>query len=353
VSCADHPTVQAAALSNLGHLEQKAGGHDHRAAEIAEDYYLQALVADPSFVDALFNYGTLLDSLSRFDDAAAQYRAVLVHRPDHGTAQLNLANCMFHKGDLQSAIEAQSRLWKDESKSLESRISALNNAGQVYRDAGEHGEALRMFAMALELLPGDALTIANALQARRTLCAWHGMGELQQRLVAATKLELAGKEERNSTSGRSIKGPGVSLQPYDALLMPEISLEQQRDVAIAHASPWNSASLLRRRTELLSACEEEEVTHPPAAKKVRVLYLGFDFREHPMGHLTKGLVTGHNQEAFYTAVASYGDADGSPIRQRFQTEVDSFLELRGVADREASELMTKESPDIVIDLMVH
>ena len=47
---------------------------------------------------------------------------------------------------------------------LDAKVSALNNMGQVYRDAGDHGAAQRSFLAAMDLNPSDSASLANLLQ---------------------------------------------------------------------------------------------------------------------------------------------------------------------------------------------
>jgi len=188
----EHPSVQATAYSNLGNFEQRNAGKDLRAAADSERYFQKAIELDPNFVDAWYNLGTLYDALGRYDDAMSTYEQVLALSPTHQTAMLNLANSYFRKGELAQAVEIQQRMVNmgSDTMSVQAKVSALNNMGQVYRDAGDHASAQSSFLAAMQLDPLDSASLANLLQARRTLCYWEGLEEHHMMLVNATVNEL-------------------------------------------------------------------------------------------------------------------------------------------------------------------
>ena len=359
VPAADHKSLVATALSNLGHLEQKVSGKDLIATARAESYYRRALEADPTFVDALFNLGTLLDGLGRFVESVGVYTQVLELCPAHSTALLNLANANFHRGDWAGAVAVQRRLTVADGMPFSARRMGLINMGQVYRSAGEHAAALRTFEVVMEMGDGgDAVAIASALQARRSLCSWANLSVLEDELLAATRAEL---EHLRSRSPGTLRPPslswggddatkvafGLSVQPYDALLMAHVSLALQAEIASAHARPFESAGLVKQ-----GQCGADR-----AADRVtglRVAYLSFDFREHPMGFLTAALVTGHALAGRVNASAvSYGEDDGSALRQRIKAGVEVFLDVFGRSDVEAAAAMADMRPHILVDLMAH
>ncbi len=92
--------------------------------------------------------------------------------------------------------------------------------------------------------------------------------------------------------------------------------------------------------------------HPPL--RLNVVYLSFDFREHPMGYLTKGLVCGHNESRIASLIASYGRDDGSPPRKFIEqcaSRVGRFLDIRDLTDWNAALKIYETSPNILVDFM--
>ena len=57
---------EATALSNLGHITHRRSNKDPAEMARAEVLFERAVRADPTFVDAQYNYGVLLDELGRY-----------------------------------------------------------------------------------------------------------------------------------------------------------------------------------------------------------------------------------------------------------------------------------------------
>ena len=112
-----------------------------RAAADALPLFDAAIRADPTFVDALYNRGTLREELGDPERAAADYEATLALSPRHENARLNLANCRFALGDHTAAARLQRQLADaalgDSAAPLHTRLKALHNLGQTYTSRRE------------------------------------------------------------------------------------------------------------------------------------------------------------------------------------------------------------------------
>lgn len=88
-------------------------------------------------------------------------------------------------------------------------------------------------------------------------------------------------------------------------------------------------------------------------KKLRLGYLSYDFRTHPMGQLTVRLFEDHNRSCFHAFALSYGPNDASEWRRRIEAASDGFLDMETLGDYDAAKAAAELNIDIVIDLMVH
>lgn len=91
----------------------------------------------------------------------------------------------------------------------------------------------------------------------------------------------------------------------------------------------------------------------PPPSPLRITYLSYDFRDHPMGHLTQGIVTSHTAGRVVVQAASYGPADNSTYRRRIASGVDRFDDMEGEGELQAACHRIAEAfgPHIVVDLM--
>ncbi|KAJ1462789.1 glycosyl transferase family 41-domain-containing protein [Pelagophyceae sp. CCMP2097] len=343
VRCADHPKLLSQALSNLGHNIHRTARGDVGALSAAFDALEAAVAADGNFVDARFNFGSLLQDLGRRADARREYEAALALDPKHENARLNLANLFFADGDSTAAARLQQSLVDDASLSMSVRVDALNNLGQTFRDAGEHARAADFFRRALELGRGDSdetpTSLSNLITARRTLCSWEGHETLQLELVRATRRALR-KFRAQLAAGAvpSRRGAGLGLMPYDATLLGAAPSALVTELARFHliskfAGRKRAAGAQRR----------------PGA--LRVGYLSFDLREHPMGYLTRRLLS--SPRYVQVVALSYGEDDNSTIRKRAETMTSAFVELKDTSVTTAAALVEAQGLDVVFDLMAH
>lgn len=87
-------------------------------------------------------------------------------------------------------------------------------------------------------------------------------------------------------------------------------------------------------------------------RTLRVGYLSYDWRDHPMGRLTKQLVTSHSLDIDSVSF-SYGFDDHSDIRQ-YVSSHSKFVDIAAVrSNREAAKLLDSYSLDILVDLTGH
>jgi predicted O-linked N-acetylglucosamine transferase (SPINDLY family) len=90
----------------------------------------------------------------------------------------------------------------------------------------------------------------------------------------------------------------------------------------------------------------EKYNHP----KKRVCFISGDFREHPVGYLSIGLIETFNKKDFETFGIFTGKGDGSNLWQRFCCGFDNFLNCSTKTDLEIARLIRSLEIDYLIDL---
>ena len=82
--------------------------------------------------------------------------------------------------------------------------------------------------------------------------------------------------------------------------------------------------------------------------KLRIGYLSFDFRNHPMGYLTLGLLRDTNRSLFVVTAYQYGVNDKSKQRERLVAAADTFRDVRTSTDFHAAAVMAE--PRVALDV---
>ena len=75
--------------------------------------------------------------------------------------------------------------------------------------------------------------------------------------------------------------------------------------------------------------------------KLRIGYLSFDFRNHPMGHLTLGLLRDTDRSKFVVSAYQYGNDDKSKQRERLVAAADIFRDVRTMTDFHAAAIIAE------------
>jgi tetratricopeptide (TPR) repeat protein len=94
-------------------FQEAAEAQQHRDAALAVRKYQELLRLHPEVLAAHANLGLVFDSLGRFDEAVAQFRAAVALAPGDRSLRTNLAMAYYQKGDLPNAIQEFSSLLKD------------------------------------------------------------------------------------------------------------------------------------------------------------------------------------------------------------------------------------------------
>jgi len=149
------------AYNNLGFYLSNHG----RAAEGMTNY-LQSLVINGSYMDALNNVGFALAGQRRFAEAIPYYEAALRASPRHPEVENNLGNALAELGRVDEAV----RHYETALARNPDHADANNNLGIALAMRGRLDEAVVRFRRALRAKPDDAgsySNLGNALAAQQ------------------------------------------------------------------------------------------------------------------------------------------------------------------------------------------
>ncbi|DAZ99932.1 TPA: hypothetical protein N0F65_008739 [Lagenidium giganteum] len=319
----------AAMHNNIGFIIREENQQSISLALDAIAHFDVSLEAVPDDVGALYNKASALHCMRRDVEAEALLRRVIAVDPRHVSAHTDLGAIHFARGDHEQAIYHQDQVINNPMATTTAIMGAFNNKGHFYKENGFLVEALKVHEQALVVAPEDAMALGNIVTAQRTLCIWNASEELHDRLVDLIDNELRHRPR------------GVSFLPYDATLL-WLSDAFRKRIAMAHSLAVEQAQTL-----------ELPVHQRQPGAPLKIGYLSFDFREHPMGHLTLGLLEHHRATRVEHLCYSYGPNDGSEWRQRAERSCTMFTDLVGASDIDAAIKIAIDDLDILVDLMAH
>jgi tetratricopeptide (TPR) repeat protein/ADP-heptose:LPS heptosyltransferase len=125
--------------------------HHQRAGRLEQAcvLYAQALQANPQLLDALNNWGVLLNSMGRHAEALAVFERQVAQAPDHARSHANCGVALRALGRLDDALKAYQAAIRCDAKFH----PAYNNLGNLLYTQGQFADALQQFETACRLSP--------------------------------------------------------------------------------------------------------------------------------------------------------------------------------------------------------
>ena len=268
-----------------------------------------------------------------------------------GLANLNIGNNLFR---LHRFAEA-SRWYKRAVETMPvddtvNQITALSNMGQCIREMGDYPQSLETFDRAMtyvntsQLKPLDVWIINNMFALMTIASHWKNYEQLENLLMK--NFHRAGLYEKDSES---------LLDLYTFSLQRYVSLEIDKQAALVGcANSLVDPKMNISRPSLSSLEDMKSLSNEIALNKLSIGYISYDWRNHPMGRLTKRLVLAHNKSTINTFLFSYGLNDGSRIRKDIEKHAEQFFDILNYnTNKEAAEFIRSFQLDILVDITSH
>ncbi|GMF26196.1 unnamed protein product [Phytophthora lilii] len=330
--------------NNLGYIARDRGKWSFAYSLEALQHFDAALEINPEFVGALYNKGSVLLALRRDLEARDVLLKVLELEPDHREAHLDLGRIYFEHGKLEKALEHEDFVIKM-AETEEEKLQGMHNKGIFLMEYNLLARAMDVYNEVLTVNPVESYVMVDLMKAKRSLCDWKDMEMLEDRVVKRAEQQL----------DFEIPEDPVLFLPYDSTLV-KVSDTFRKRLAIRASKVYEQPSTLEL-LPLLWSKNDLTWDRPLTPQRLKVGYLSFDFRDHPMGHLTLGLIEQHVYlaQSVETICYSYGpNSEASePWRRQFKEKCDIFKDLRGMSDLQAAQTIGLDGIDILVDLMAH
>lgn len=334
-------------------FEQAIGFHRQGDLAQAESLYRRLLLAYPGHDVVNHLMGLLRAQQERFAEAVSYYQASLRTKPGEPGVLLDAGNAHEKLGQLDEAL----RCFEAVLAAHPGNFQAKSNRGNILRNLRRPAEALACIDAALALMPQDP-----QIQYNRVLTL-HQMGRFAEakttldRLLAlypghpgifgeslesalhlgdwARRARLAAEVPARVTDGVTVIQP-LTLTRYGS--DPALLLRSAQDT---------TASLTPKAPPALWSGK------PYSHDRIRVAYLSFDFRVHPVAFQLTRILETHDRARFEVIGLASGPDDGSETRARMIRALDQFHDVRMFTPRQIAESLRALEADIVVDLNGH
>ena len=291
----------------------------------AETSAQRALTLTPDDALALQVLGDCLAKMHRYEECLEVF------------ARLQASGTVEPDALVQQASMLQSLQRPRESMDLLLRALALKPhllrahalLADACRDLGMKREAIECMKTVLALDPGNLEALSHLSFEKRHLCDWSDWSDDLQRLS-------------------TVLADGPADRPRIAAAFGLLSLPLD-PALLLKAGQGEAAAVALGVTPLPAVQPPERV----GRGRVRLGWVSFDFREHPVSQLLVEMLERLDRQRFEVVLYSAGPDDGSLLRQRMQTVADRFVDIRGLSDGQAAAMVRSDGIDILIDLMGH
>lgn len=287
---------------------------------------LRALISQAPFFTVLYQTcGYFTDVVGDRAAAIELYRVTAEHVPEMGhVIWNNIGKIFYDMQQIDEGIKYAQKALESEVTTPEAKAMAHNNLGVFYLAKEDSVHAIENFKKALEIQPGHVLALGWLLKEKAHICDWDGFNALREEVNAI-----------RSTDNRASIAPFTPLAVYNdpqALkYWAELAAHEMFDATARQAAPMDLPK-----------------TRRPG--RVRIGYYSYDFRDHPVAHLTARLFEVHNKADFEIYAYSYGPDDGSAVRQRIRNGADVFVDVKELSVLETAQRIAQDDIDLLIDL---
>jgi len=329
---------RARVLQDLGRQGDALAGYD------------RALALMPQYLHALVGRGTARLALKQPAAALADFDAALRMAPQHAGAHEGRGGALFALRRAGDAVLAFTRSLDIDGTRLDARIQRANAAYELRR----YEDAMADLDAVLAQTPDVAGVVCNRGNVLLELKRYDQAARAFERVLAldADYPYALGKRVYAQTMA-------CDWRDLDALVAQvEAGLAQGRAVIepFAYAAIGTDPMGLRRCAELFAA---DQFPAQPALvapghrwgnARIRVGYLGGEFRNQATSILAVELFELHDKRRFEIVAFDNGWDDGSTLRRRIDAAFDEVVTIAALPDEDAARAVADRRIDILVNL---
>lgn len=342
---------QAIANFNQGQDWKKQGKFEQAIA-----CFQKAIAADPNYIPAHNNLGTLLQQQNRLSEAITCYQNALKINPNSALTLTNLGSIYLIEGQLNQAEELLKRALELNPE----LVPALYNLGLLYKQQAKLDEAIQLFQTAAKhqrnyadayfelgqiwefqsqftlaklayervqkLNPNAKHLLSHIGFVKLNLCDWENYDSFIEQLIDSTTQYI---QEENG---------GVTLAPFQLNALP-IPPELSLAVAQKHAAAIEK-SVNPKKPQFIYSQKTD---------KLRVGYVSPDFYSHAVGRLIYQIFETHNRDQF--EIFGYNLLNvNDEVTEMIKNGCDQFRDISQLSASDAAVQINADGIDILIGL---
>lgn len=334
-----------------GAMAFQRGGHLEEAVQFLQ----HARRLNQESVECRMFLGMALADLGRYEEAEPHLLRIVkkvVHRPE---VWENLSRCQKALGQPEEAL-----------KSLEKYVELEPFSAIAHESLGEYISTIKSFVeaeshfrKAIELDPNLAIAWSNL-----GLSLLEQTGRISEGLDCFDKALQIDPFLVKASSARALGLQRLykaeeSLDLYNSILWMEpqnTNVLSARNMLLNYLPGQTRESIFESHKEMAEACPKDDFqiffNSKDPGKKLRVGVVSPDFRHHAVAFFILPLLSNLDKSQFHT-ILYHNHHTEDAVSTLLKGQADKWINLNGIGDDAAANLIQRDSPDILIDLAGH
>lgn len=337
----------ASTVANLGTALQNLGRPDE-----ALHFFDRALALDLRHINALMNRGALLAGMQRLEEALAHNRIFVAIHPRLPAAYYNLADAQLLLHEYEAALETC-----DTGLAHAPRHAGLHmKRGVALACLSRFEPAREALSRARDFAPG---ILSELLPDRGKGQTPGDIARFAEPAYLASSLFLAANLKAQDDCEWRYRDTFLRvLQDFIDRGLPGGPLHDKRLAQPLLSMPLSPEARLKAMQQISQRVEEAARSHglppfqhpPRPAGRIRIGYVSPDFRDHPVGHLSKPLYRLHDRSRFEIHGYSLRNAPEDATQKEIAAYCDHWHDLSGMDAVSAAQCIHADRIDILIDM---
>jgi len=282
----------------------------------AQQIYEEILCVNPHHFDALQLLGVVFGQLKAYDKAIDFLSKALVLNPQSALVLNNRGQAYYDIGQYANALI-------DFEKALSIKpdyFELYSKCGDIYFELRQFEKSLSCYEKLLHINPDTDFLLGRVVYLKMLLCYWDRYDQTCAQIMSGIE------------QGNKVARP-FGLQ---AITFSEQALKRGAEIFCKEHYPAQHSVLKIKR-------------HLPSSK-IRIAYLSGEFRDQATSILITELIELHDKDSFEIIAFDNGWDDQSIIRGRLAKAFDQMIDISGLNDLEAAQLIASLEIDILVNL---
>lgn len=280
----------------------------------------------PNDPELLNNLGICLSAEMRWSESLQQFDRAIALNPGDPELWKNKGAAFFLLNRWNDALPCFAKAIEFHPGDYD---EAFEHLADAFLNSRRNVEAHACYAQLYAENPDNASYLARLIRASLLLCNWTDLD---------TRIERLRQISNQFSDGK--------FGPFFLMAMPGVSQRELHDQARARYADRLLPAAAHENTEQIG----HRAPNPTLGRRIRIGYVSFDFRDHPVGNVIAEVIERHDRTRFEVFGYSLGPDDGSAIRTRLSKAFDRIQDIAALGPEASARTVANDEIDILIDL---